>query len=235
MTRNTTLRIRFEEWNGDWLAQVILDGILREELLPAPRRSHLRKTVAMVEEPDIALDHFRRLLCALSDQPGTTPVARLSQARLINICLWIMFVWAREAENVEAPYRASELALLEVWQLLKADIARTSKAGEAASLVLNELAELHFTIWDTLFEDKILPAAEIRHAISTAVESHAALDINLKLFRPHRPSGAARAVAGLAIVAGDGTGRPYQRLSQHLAAAALRRHPCHRHQDRHTD
>ncbi|MFT0181369.1 chemotaxis protein [Pseudomonas benzopyrenica] len=182
MTRNTTPKISFEEWNGDRLAHVVLDGILREELLPAPQRSHLRKAVAMVEEPDIALDHFQKLLRALADQPGTKPAARLSQARLINICLWIMFVWAREAENVEAPYRASELALLEVWQLLKIDISRTSKAGEAASLVINELAELHFTIWDALFEDKILPAVEIRHAISTAVETHAALDINLKLF-----------------------------------------------------
>lgn len=182
MTRNTTPKISFEEWNGDRLAQVILDGILREELLPASQRSHLRKAVAMVEDPDIALDHFQSLLRAIADQPRATPGGRLSQARLINICLWVMFVWAREADNVEAPYRASELALLEVWQLLKTDIARTSKSGEAASLVLNELAELHFTIWDALFEDKILPAAEIRHAISTAVESHAALDINLKLF-----------------------------------------------------
>jgi hypothetical protein len=172
----------FEEWNGDRLAQVILDGILREELLPGPQRSHLRKAVAMVEEPDIALDHFQRLLRALSDQTATKPAARLSQARLINICLWIMFVWAREAENVEAPYRASELALLEVWQLLKTDIARTSKSGEAASLVFNELAELHFAIWDTLFKGKILPAAEVRHAISTAVGSYAAVDVNLKLF-----------------------------------------------------
>ncbi|AUW58188.1 chemotaxis protein [Sphingobium sp. SCG-1] len=182
MTRNTTQKVSFEEWNGDRLAQVILDGILREELLPPNQRSHLRKAVAMVEEPDIALNHFQKLLRALADKPGATPAARLSQARLINICLWIMFVWAREADNVEAPYRASELALLEVWQLLKADIARTSKAGEAASFVINELAELHFTVWDALFEDKILPAAETRHAISSAVESHASLDINLKLF-----------------------------------------------------
>lgn len=182
MTRNTTSKVSFEEWNGDRLAQVILDGILREELLPAPQRSHLRKAIAMVEEPDIALDHFQRLLRALSDQTAAKPAARLSQARLINICLWIMFVWAREADNVEAPYRASELALLEVWQLLKTDIARNSKSGEAASLVLNELTELHFAIWDTLFNGKILPAAEIRHAISTAVGSHAALDVNLKLF-----------------------------------------------------
>lgn len=181
MTRNSSAKISFEEWNGDRLAQVILDGILREELLPPSQRSHLRKSVAMVEEPDVALDHFQKLLRALANEAGVTPAARLSQARLINICLWIMFVWAREADNVEAPYRASELALLEVWQLLKADIARTSRAGEAASFVINELAELHFTFWDALFEDKILPAAETRHAISSAVESHASLDVNLKL------------------------------------------------------
>ncbi|HEY0113060.1 MAG TPA: hypothetical protein VGB59_07880 [Allosphingosinicella sp.] len=182
MTRNTTAKVSFEEWNGDRLAHVILDGILREELLPAPLRSHLRKSVAMVEEPDIALEHFQKLLRALADKPGATPAARLSQARLINICLWIMFVWAREADNVEAPYRASELALLEVWQLLKTDITRTSRASEAASLVISELIELHFTIWDALFDDKILPHAETRHALSSAVGSHASLDVNLKLF-----------------------------------------------------
>jgi len=182
MTRNTTAKISFEEWNGDRLTQVILDGILREGLLPAPLRSHLRKSVAMVEEPDIALDHFQKLLRALADTPGPTSAARLSQARLINIGLWIMFVWAREADNVEAPYRASELALLEVWQLLKSDIVRSSKASEAASFVINELAKLHFTIWDAIFEDKILPHAETRHTLATAVGSHASLDVNLKLF-----------------------------------------------------
>jgi hypothetical protein len=182
MSRNTTGRISYEEWNGDRLADVILDGILREGLLPAALRSHLRKSAAMVEEPDIALDHFGRLMRALADAPGATPAVRLSQARLINICLWIMFVWAREANNVEAPYRASERAYLEVWHLLKGDVARSGKAAEAAGLVINELAELHFTIWDELFETKILPHADVRHALSSAVGSHAALDVNLKLF-----------------------------------------------------
>ncbi|EPR22616.1 hypothetical protein L905_20540 [Agrobacterium sp. TS43] len=182
MTRNTTERISYEEWNGDRLADVILDGILREGLLPPVLRSHLRKSVAMVEEPDVALDHFGRLLRALADTPGATAAARLSQARMINICLWIMFVWAREANNVEAPYRASERAKLEVWHLLKADIGRSGKTAEAAGFVINELFELHFVIWDELFEKKILPHANARHALSSAVGSHASLDVNLKLF-----------------------------------------------------
>ncbi|MGJ8569499.1 MAG: hypothetical protein ACSHXI_02230 [Hoeflea sp.] len=180
--RYTTDKISFEEWNGDLLAQVILDGILREGLLPAPLRSHLRKAVAMVEEPDIALTHFERLLSALVTSPGDSPAKRLSQARLINICLWIMFVWAREADNVEAPYRASERAMLAVWHLLRGDIVGSGRTAEKASLVLNELIELHFAIWDELFTKKILPFADVRHGLSTAIGSHASIDINLKLF-----------------------------------------------------
>lgn len=182
MTRNTTARVSYEEWNGDRLSDVILGGILREGLLPPVLRSHLRKSVAMVEEPDIALDHFGKLLRALADTPGSTATARLSQARMINICLWIMFVWAREANNVEAPYRASERAKLEVWHLLKTDVARSGKTAEAAGFVINELFELHFAIWDELFEKKILPHADARHALSSAVGSYASLDVNLKLF-----------------------------------------------------
>lgn len=182
MKRNTTPRISFEEWNGDRLADSILRGILREGLLPSPLRGHLRKSVAMIEDPDIALGHFNKLLHELTNTQGTTSAIRLSQARLINICLWIMFVWAREANNVEAPYRASELAQLKVWHLLKADVARSSKASEAASFVINELFELHFTIWDELFEKKVLPHANVRHAIASSISSHAAIDVNIKLF-----------------------------------------------------
>ncbi|UVK50960.1 hypothetical protein DBIPINDM_004161 [Mesorhizobium sp. AR02] len=180
--RNTTEKISFEEWNGDILAQVILDGILREELLAAPLRSHLRKAVAMVEEPDISMNHFERLLRALIATPGDRPAIRLSQARLINICLWIMFVWGREADDVEAPYRASERALLVVWHLLRTDVVRTGRAAEDASLVLSEMIELHFAIWEELFTKKILPFAATRHALSTAIHSHASIDINIKLF-----------------------------------------------------
>lgn len=182
MNRNSTDRITFEEWNGDRLAEAVLNGILREDLLPGPMRGHLRKSVAMVEQPDVSRSHFSRLLQAIVQAPGKNAAARLSQARLINICAWIMFVWAREADNVEAPYLASEQAVLEVWELLKSDIARGGKTAVNAGVVINELVNLHFSIWDELFEAKILPHAGVRHALSSAVGSPASLDVNLKLF-----------------------------------------------------
>lgn len=182
MNRNSTDRITFEEWNGDRLAEAVLEGILREDLLPGAMRGHLRKSVAMVEQPDVSREHFGRLLRAIVQAPGKNAAARLSQARLINICVWIMFVWAREADNVEAPFLASERATLQVWELLKSDIARGGKTAADAGEVINELTNLHFAIWDELFEAKILPHAGVRHALSSAVGSPASLDVNLKLF-----------------------------------------------------
>ena len=180
-TSNTTARVSYEEWNGDRLAQAILDGVLREELLPAEERSHLRKAVAMVEEPDIAINHFGRLTRQIVDGAGDT-ADRLARARLINVSLWILFVWAREAGNVEAPYRASELAILQVWEMLKGVLPGDTRAARNAAILFNELVTLHFSVWDELYAKKILPHADVRHAVATAVGSHAAIDVNLKLF-----------------------------------------------------
>lgn len=177
---NTTPIVSYEQWNGDRLADLILRGILREEMFPDPMRSHLRKAVAMVEEPDIAYSHFRSLIDAIVARPATTQAARITKVREINICLWILFTWAREAKNVEAPYRAGEYAILQVWDLLKDFLGSDSNAAIEAGIAFNELLDLHFAVWDTLAE-RVLPNVEKRHAISVAVGSFSSLDINLKV------------------------------------------------------
>src|SRR6185437_3927639 len=57
-SKNSSERVSFAEWNGDKIAGLLLDGILREELLPRPLRSSFRKAVAMVDEPDVSYHHF---------------------------------------------------------------------------------------------------------------------------------------------------------------------------------
>jgi hypothetical protein len=59
--KNSSKRISFDEWNGDKLAGLLLQGILREEIMPKPLKSHFQKAVAMVDEPDIAYQHFSKL------------------------------------------------------------------------------------------------------------------------------------------------------------------------------
>jgi hypothetical protein len=176
---NTTPTVSYEEWNGDRLADLILTGILREGMFSGEMRAHLRKAAAMVEDPDIAYAHFQKLVDAIVKRPAKKKAERITKAREIYMCLWVLFTWAREADNVEAPYRASEYAVLIAWDLLKDMIGAKGREAIDAGTVFNDLVELHFSIWDVLAA-KILPHVGKRHAISATVASFSSLDINLK-------------------------------------------------------
>ena len=174
--------LSFEEWNGDYLAGLLVDGVLREHLLDPQLRTHFQKAVAMVDEPDVAFKHFATLIRKLCATEETTPKQRTTILRQLYICLWVLFVWARDAGNLEAPYRASERVLLQVWPLVQGDVAKSTKASEEIGAAYADLVDLHFRIWDGLIGEKILPFVEIEHAISVAVDSAAPADVNLKLF-----------------------------------------------------
>jgi hypothetical protein len=169
----------FEEWNGDHLAALLVEGVLREQLVRTELRTHFRKAVAMVDEPEVAFKHFAALIYHLCATTETKPRQRITILRQLSICLWVLFVWARDAGNIEAPYRASERALLHAWHLISGDVAKVNKE---IGFAYYDLADLHFTIWKALVGEKILPFADKRHAISVAVNSASSADVNLKLF-----------------------------------------------------
>jgi hypothetical protein len=177
--QNTTATVTYEEWNGDRLADLILTGVLREGMFTGEMRGHLRKAAAMVEDPDIAYAHFQKLVDAIANRSAKKKAERITKVREIYMCLWVLFTWAREADNVEAPYRASEYAVLRAWELLKDMIGSKGREATDAGTVFNDLVELHFSIWDVL-AGKILPHVDKRHAISATVASFSSLDINLK-------------------------------------------------------
>ncbi len=178
---NTTDRVSYAEWNGDRIAGYIESGLLREGLLTREMRSSFRKAVALVDEPDVSFGHFSDLLAALLTGISGKPIgARVTTARQICICLWILFVWARDAGNVESAYLASERSLLAVWYMLR-DEARAARPPEAARAAITQICELHFQIADELI-GKLLKHAARMYAISAAVRSASPLDVNLKLF-----------------------------------------------------
>jgi hypothetical protein len=179
---HTTDRISFEEWNGDYMAGLLAEGVLREQLVDKSLRASFQKAVAMVDEPEIAFKHFSVLVRRLCAVDGKTPRQRATIIRQIYICLWVLFVWARDAGNLESPYHVSELAILQTWHLIREDVGKSTKAAEEVSTAFNELVNLHFLIWDALLGEKILPFVEAQHAVSAAVDSAAAVDVNVKLF-----------------------------------------------------
>lgn len=182
IAENTTERITFDEWNGDKIAGLILKGILREEILPKSMRSSFQKAVAMVDEPDVAYQHFARLARALREAGSASAKARVRAARQMNICLWILFVWARDVGNLEAPYRASELVLLSVWELLRPTIGGKSRDAKLLSVVVQQVIDVHLTVASEFLERKVMPYAAVRNGLSLSIESQSALDVNLALY-----------------------------------------------------
>src|SRR5258706_2763147 len=179
--RHTKGKISFEEWNGDKIAELLLTGVLREELLPKPLRSSFQKAVAMVDQPEIAYEHVARLLNALrtgvKTQKGT-----VRAARQMYICLWVLFVWARDIDNLDAPYRASELVLLNLWEMVKPFIGKKTANARAVVIVVQHAINLHIQIGALLMDHKILPHADRRNALSVAVATRTSVDVNLKMF-----------------------------------------------------
>jgi hypothetical protein len=179
--RHTRNKVSFEEWNGDKIAELLLAGILREKVLPKPLQSHFQKAVAMVDQPDVAYEHFARLIYALR-QEAKTDNDRVRVARQIYICLWVLFVWARDVDNLDAPYRASELALLNVWYLARPFIGKRTANAKAIVLVVQYLIQLHVSIGSQFLNTKILPHVAKQNALSIAVRSIEFVDVNLKMF-----------------------------------------------------
>lgn len=179
---NTTDRVSFDEWNGDKIAGLILKGILREEILAKPMRSSFQKAVAMVDEPDVSYLHFARLAGELRKSGTASAKARVRAARQLNICLWILFVWARDVGNIEAAYRASELALLSVWELFRATAGKKSREARDLTTVVHQLIQLHISISFEFMERKVLPYVDTPFGISSSVGARNSLDVNLALF-----------------------------------------------------
>lgn len=179
---NTRPGRRFEIWNGDKIAGLLLDGILREDIFPKPLRSDLRKALAMLDEPTVAYNHYARLADRLGEAAKAGPAAAVTAARQLNIATWMIFVWARDLGNLEAAYRTSELGILHAWELLKPTIEATGKDKEALDRVLMQMINLHLGVAKDLLKDKIAPASRDRDALASAVHTRTSTDVNLALF-----------------------------------------------------
>ncbi|WP_371330605.1 hypothetical protein [Klebsiella quasipneumoniae] len=178
---NEKANIHFAEWNGDRLSDLILSGMLRAELIESENRGLFHKALAMLDQPEVAYRHFRHLLNVIFTETKNQ-TERTRQLRKAYLCLWILFVWARDADNLEAAYRASELVLLRSWPYC--DMARLRKGTTQHERLahFDQVLKLHFIIAHLLLVEKIGPFADKLYALSMAVNSRNAVDINISLF-----------------------------------------------------
>lgn len=135
----------------------------------------------MLDQPDVAYRHFRDLLNAIFTEPKNQ-AERTRQLRKAYLCLWILFVWARDAGNLEAAYRASELVLLRSWPYCDNTRLRKGPTQQVRLAHFDQVLKLHIIIANLLLVEKIGPLADKRYALSMAVNSRNAVDINIALF-----------------------------------------------------
>lgn len=182
IAQNSKPNITFEEWNGDKLAAYIQSSFLREDMLPDHARSHLRKSLAMLDEPEVSFRHFRALIRLLSAVDALSDAQRITAIRQMSICLWILRAWAREAGNTEPAYHASEFALLHGWNIAKLYAGQGTKTAQAVETAFFSIFSAYHQICSEFLGTNVLPYAEKLHAVSSAVHGSCSLDINLKLF-----------------------------------------------------
>jgi hypothetical protein len=82
----------------------------------------------------------------------------------------------------DAPYRASELVVLNLWNLARPFIGRRTAHARSVITVLQHAIVLHRIVSGEFLTKKILPHVSRRHALSAAVHSRISVDVNLRMF-----------------------------------------------------
>ncbi|WP_020586812.1 hypothetical protein [Desulfobacter curvatus] len=182
LDRQTTNELSLSEWNGDRLSALIEQHMLREELLPKNCRGLLRKSLAMIDEPDISIKHFSQLAISLTKTDDLKPKQILTGIRQLYLCLWILYSWCREEDNLESAFLSAEFSLLNAWEANKFAFEKNNKIAISALTTLDSILRLNLQISHQYVEEKVIPHAGNLYALSHAVRSSCAVDVNLKLF-----------------------------------------------------
>lgn len=142
----------------------------------------MRKSLALLDEPEASYQHFAALVTLLIDIDNDNDAKQVMALRQMSICLWILFGWAREAENMEVAYLSSELTLLFGWKIVSLQVERRGKITQGVELAFFSIFSAYQQICSEFLLTNIIPHAGKPHALSIAVQTSCSLDINLKLF-----------------------------------------------------
>lgn len=122
--------------NGSQLAAWTVDHLLDEHILPPERRALFRRMLANVSQPELCINVGRQLIDALvSELPivdgskGSQKKRSLQALRGVRASLSALTLRGAAEENLLAPYRLSEYAVLAVWSKLHGELASPSSAN----------------------------------------------------------------------------------------------------------
>jgi hypothetical protein len=119
-------KIEYAFWGGDKLAILIEKYIFNDQLLPVDLRANIRKTLALIADPDYDLNDYYSLLEKLLFHTGfdtkktTSSKNKIKKTfRLIHLCLNIIFFWSKQEGNLKPALLAAERTILFLWDFLR--------------------------------------------------------------------------------------------------------------------
>lgn len=180
--RNETDSLKFREWNGDVIAEYILAYFFNEDLAPTKHRSLLRKSIAVLEEPDVSIQYYKELVNLLCKQDFHSKQSVICVLRQLHIYTWMLFAWAREVDNLESVYISCEYVLLKAWDISKIFSETKGKNTEVIHDLILELTKLHLNVAESYITKVVVPSSKVYLGLSTIISPSCAVDVNLKLF-----------------------------------------------------
>jgi hypothetical protein len=136
--RNAEPGRAYEFWNGDRVAALLEEHLLNEYVVPPMARSELRRTLALIGEPDYDLNHYHALLDLLLAPHADREVKGKSgfdYRRALSstaLSLGVVCRWAAEAGNLKNALLACERTLLRGWDALRREGLTSTPAAVAA-------------------------------------------------------------------------------------------------------
>ncbi|SUD89909.1 hypothetical protein [Psychrobacter phenylpyruvicus] len=182
INRNSSDTIDFSEWNGDKIADLILKNFFNGDLAPESYRSLLRKSIAMLDEPDTSIQYYKRLVDELCSQDINNKKDVINILRQLNIYTWMLFAWSRDTNNLESAYICAEYVLLRAWDISKIFLNIKGKNTDVINGLIYSLITLHLTVTGHYIDKVVVPASSIYLGLSRLVAASCAVDVNLKLF-----------------------------------------------------
>ena len=162
---NTRKKATFEVWNGYKLACLMNDFLLNENILNDTLRQYLRKTLALVGQPEEASNYAFKLIDEICTDKITSLTLKIKALRTLNLVIRIIHSWARQYNNIECSYLSVEHAILKAWDLIKEhEIMHHKNPSKLYAAYFNLLES-----WELISEEfylKISPAFNIEHSLS---------------------------------------------------------------------
>jgi hypothetical protein len=136
----------------------------------------------MIDEPDVSFKHYCKLVKLLSSFENQKASEILIALRQLNICLWILYAWCREAGNLESAFLSSERTLLYAWAISKDFFDKKDLTSRNIQNIFLNIQLLKMQINGDFLDTKILPHVNKLYALSNAISPYSSLDVNLRLF-----------------------------------------------------